>query len=146
MEIYHNWPSELMYQNPWLLWLNKHPKPFDLQLVVFILRGRIDWNLSHSIWVRWGQGKYLPGKYTKGCCMIKSSNRNIWRIIGHLCMEFTGDWWIPLTKASDKELWCILWSVPEQTVGQTIERPVIWDAIMLIMTSLQWAVMRCMIN
>ena len=24
--------------------------------------------------------------------------------------------WIPLTKASDAELWCFLWSVPEQTV------------------------------
>ena len=27
--------------------------------------------------------------------------------------EFTGDRWIPLTKASDAELWCFLWSVPE---------------------------------
>ena len=46
----------------------------------------------------------------------------------------------PLTKASDAELWCILWSVPEQTVEQTIETLVIWDAFALIMTSLlrQW--------
>ena len=29
--------------------------------------------------------------------------------------EFTGDRWIPLTKASDAELWCFLWSVPQQT-------------------------------
>ena len=43
---------------------------------------------------------------------------------------------IPLTKASDEELWCFLWHVPEQTVEQTIETPVIWDAIVLIMTSL----------
>ena len=28
---------------------------------------------------------------------------------------------IPLTKASDAELWCFLWSAPEQTVEQTIE-------------------------
>ena len=27
--------------------------------------------------------------------------------------EFTGHWWIPLTKASDAELWCFLWSAPE---------------------------------
>ena len=27
--------------------------------------------------------------------------------------EFTGHRWIPLTMASDPELWCILWSVPE---------------------------------
>ena len=39
---------------------------------------------------------------------------------------------IPLTKASDAELWCFLWCVPEQT----IERLVIWDAIAATMTSL----------
>ena len=38
-------------------------------------------------------------------------------------------WNIPLTKASDAELWCFLWSVPEQTVYQAIDTPVIWDAI-----------------
>ena len=25
----------------------------------------------------------------------------IFRVTGHLCGEFTGHWWIPLTKASD---------------------------------------------
>ena len=45
-------------------------------------------------------------------------------------------WWIPLTKACDSELWYFLWSVPEQTVEQTIETPMIWDPIALIMTSL----------
>ena len=35
---------------------------------------------------------------------------------GPLCGEFTGHRWIPLTKASDVELWCFLWSTPEQTV------------------------------
>ena len=44
--------------------------------------------------------------------------------------------WIPLTKASDEELWYFLWSASEQTVEQTLEAPVIWDAITLIMTSL----------
>ena len=44
--------------------------------------------------------------------------------------------WIPLTKASKAELWCFLWSAPEHAVEQTIETPVIWDAIALIMTSL----------
>ena len=29
-----------------------------------------------------------------------------------LCGEFTGHRWIPLTKASDGELWCFVWSVP----------------------------------
>ena len=38
----------------------------------------------------------------------------------------------------DAELWCFLWSAPEQTLEQTIETPVIWDALVLIMTSQQW--------
>ena len=67
--------------------------------------------------------------------MMTSSTGNIFRVTGPLWGEFTGDRW-PLTKASDMELWCFLSSVPEQTVEQTIETPVIWDAIALIMTSL----------
>ena len=46
--------------------------------------------------------------------------------------------WILLTKVSDAELLYFLWSAPEQTVEQTIETRVIWDAIVLIMTSLEW--------
>ena len=34
------------------------------------------------------------------------------RVTGHLCGEFTSDRWIPRTKASDAELWCLLWSAP----------------------------------
>ena len=45
-------------------------------------------------------------------------------------------WWISLIKASDAELWCFLWSAPEQTVEQTIGTPAIWDAIAFIMTKL----------
>ena len=48
----------------------------------------------------------------------------------------TGYRWIPLTKTSDAGLWCFLWSAPEQTAGWTIEKPVIWGAMALIMTSL----------
>ena len=43
---------------------------------------------------------------------------------------------IPLTKASDAELWGLLWSASEQTVEQTIGMPVIWETFMLIMMSL----------
>ena len=68
-------------------------------------------------------------------CIIASSNGNIFRY-WLLCGEFTGHPWIPLTKASDAELWSFLWSAPEPTVEQTIETPVIWDAIAVIMTSL----------
>ena len=45
--------------------------------------------------------------------MMTSSNRNIFRVTGHLCGEFTGPRWIPRTKASDAELWCFIWSVSE---------------------------------
>ena len=37
--------------------------------------------------------------------MMMSSNGNIFQITGPLCGEFTSHWWIPLTKASDTELW-----------------------------------------
>ena len=50
-------------------------------------------------------------------------------------MNSSVTWWIPLTKASDAELWNILWPVPEQTAEQTVATPVIWDAIAPIMTS-----------
>ena len=46
-----------------------------------------------------------------------------------------GNPWIPLTKASDAGLWCFLWCATEQTVMQTTERPVIWDAMAIIATS-----------
>ena len=49
-----------------------------------------------------------------------SSNGIIFRVNGPLCREFTGDRWIPLTKASDADIWCFL-----------------WDAIVLIMAWLQ---------
>ena len=47
------------------------------------------------------------------CGMLTSSNGNIFRVTGPLCGEFTGHWWIPLTKANDAELWCFLWSASE---------------------------------
>ena len=55
-----------------------------------------------------------------------------WPFVG----DFTGHWWIPSAKASGAELWYFLWSAPDQTVEQTIETPVIWDAIALIVASL----------
>ena len=37
--------------------------------------------------------------------MMMISNGNIFRVTGLLCGEFTSHRWIPLTKASDAELW-----------------------------------------
>ena len=68
--------------------------------------------------------------------MMTSSNGNISCITGPLWWQSTGHRWIPLTKAKNLELWCFLWSAPEQAVQQAIETPVIWDAIMIIITSL----------
>ena len=65
---------------------------------------------------------------------MMSSNGNIFPVTGPLWGESTSQRWILLTKASNVELWCFLWSVPEQTV----ETPVIWDSIALIMVSLSW--------
>ena len=44
--------------------------------------------------------------------MMTSSNGNIFSVTGPLCREFTGHRWIPLTKASDVEIWCFLCSAP----------------------------------
>ena len=57
---------------------------------------------------------HAPGPDSWGrISMMTSSNGNIFRVIGPLCGEFTGPWWIPSTKASDAELWCFLWSASE---------------------------------
>ena len=45
--------------------------------------------------------------------MMTSSNGNIFRVTGHLCGEFIGPRWIYHTKASDADLWSLLWSAPE---------------------------------
>ena len=65
---------------------------------------------------------------SSGNTMMTSSNENIFRVTGPLWGKSSGHRWIPLTDASDEELWCVLWSAPEQTAEQTIETPVIWEA------------------
>ena len=47
-----------------------------------------------------------------GCPRMTSSNEKMFYVTGPLCGEFTGDRGIPLTKASDAEPWCFLWSAP----------------------------------
>ena len=68
--------------------------------------------------------------------MMTSLNGNIFRVVGPLWVESAGHRWIPLTKASDTELWCFLWSAPGQTVEKIIKKVVIWEAFMLVLTSL----------
>ena len=73
-----------------------------------------------SAWLSFAMGNllYLPESWRCNhpsmAFMMTSSNGNIIRIIGHLCGDFTGHRWIPLTKASDSELWCSFSSAPEK--------------------------------
>ena len=101
-----------------------------------VCKANLCWFLPPLFHGKWsGYAKWLHWLSQNSCQakpwinMMTSSNGNIFRVTGPLWGEFTGDRWIPLTKASDAELWCFIWSAPE---------PVIWDAIALIMTSLQW--------
>ena len=74
--------------------------------------------------------------------MMTSSNGNIFRVTGPLCGDFAGHRWIPITKASDAELWCFLCCSSEQTVEWIINTSMIWDTIALIMTSM--SLVKCM--
>ena len=69
----------------------------------------IVWDPKHRI----QSCTFNPQCYILQLHMMPSSNGNIFRGTGPLCGEFTGHRWIPLTKASDAELWCFLWCAPE---------------------------------
>ena len=50
------------------------------------------------------------------------------RVTGPLCGEFTGHWWIPRTKASEAELWCVFFlrmneRLSKQSWGWWFETP-----------------------
>ena len=90
-------------------------------------------NVTLSL-IGWNRPCVSRGKRYK--TMMTSSSGNIFRVTDPLWGESTGRRWIPLTKATDSELWWFLWSASEQPVVQTIETSVIWDTITLSMTSL----------
>ena len=54
-----------------------------------------------------------------------SWNRNVFRVTGPLCGEFTGHRWIPRTKASDAELccYCLNTRLSKQSWGWWFETP-----------------------
>ena len=56
----------------------------------------------------WSMLRPARGQWYVASIMMTSSNGNIFRVIGPLCGEFTVHRWIPLTKASDAEVWCFL--------------------------------------
>ena len=82
------------------------------------------------------RGASMDAKVSGSVNRMTPSDENMFRVSGHLGGETIGNRWIPLTNTSDLELWCFLWSLPEQTVEQTIETPGIIDAIPLNITSL----------
>ena len=53
---------------------------------------------------------------------MPSSNGNIFRVTGPLCGELNGHRWIPLTNASDTELWCFLWSARDNREAGDLKR------------------------
>ena len=59
-----------------------------------LLSENIFWRVKYDYLIRVKQG----------WVMKTSSNGNIFRVTGPLCVEFTGHRWIPRTKASDAEL------------------------------------------
>ena len=61
-----------------------------------------------------------PSRYL----IMTASYGNIFHVTDPLWGESAGYRWIPLTNASDTELWCFLRCSPEHTVEQTIEMPV----------------------
>ena len=59
---------------------------------------------------------------------MTSSNGNLFRVTGPLCGEITGHRWIPLTKASEAELWfffhlCLNKRLSKQSWGWWFETP-----------------------
>ena len=89
-----------------------------------------------KIWYNATRHSSLSSQICGTIFMMKSSNGNIFRVTGLLWGLFNGHRWIPLTEASDAELWCFLCFAPEHTTAQTTEASVIWDATALIPTSL----------
>ena len=107
----------------WLQWLFKdsmafsatHPHQFISKCIISRNTVPADWWLIAPVGACWDN-------------MMTSSNGNIFRVTGP-CHR-----WIPLTKASDAELRCFLWSAPEQTVrgaGHLRSHRAHYDVIMM---------------
>ena len=86
--------------------------------------------------------------------MMMSSNGNLSRVTGPLCGEFTDHRWIPLTKASDAELWRFLSSVPawingwvnNREAGDLRRHRARYDVIVMIMVCRLYRALTCYLN
>ena len=114
-----------------MAWPRPGDKPLSEPMMVNLLKHRC---VTRPQWVKYDVSLLVLLDCTHA--MMTSSNGNIFRVTGPLLGEPTVLRWIPLTKGSDADLWCFLWSVLKETVEQKIETLVIWDAIEHIMMSL----------
>ena len=69
-------------------------------------------SISRHFYIQ-GHTKHITPYCTGPCYHDDVIKWKHFRVTGPLCGEFTGRRWISLTKASDAELWCFLWSAPE---------------------------------
>ena len=82
------------------------------------------WNFLYDItdfnmeFCQWECPRGTPMCIWKPILMMTSSNVNIFRVTGPLCGEFTGHRWIHLTKASNADHWCFLWSTPKKGLSK----------------------------
>ena len=110
------------YAESVFMWRLRHDHRRRLIIISFSLKGptavkfgRHPGSICHSNFQAWvlmrsyDNLSYQLLKYVPEL-MMTSSNGNNFRVTGPLCGEFIGHRWIPLTKASDAELWCFLWS------------------------------------
>ena len=127
-----NWPVAQIPQCTSLILIMHHFGTEMWHLCTFLLQNGALWDICFN-----HCGIYEMGELE---CLLSATQHFITPWWCHQMETFSMllalcDQWLPHTKASDVELWCFLWSVPEDSVMQTIVRLVIWDAIALIMTS-----------
>ena len=86
-----------------------NPLPWEWLLVT--IKTIAKWPRRQQQYAHWKINWHYP--LTRTQTMMTSSNGIIFCASGPLCGEFSGHWWIPLTNASDAELWCFIWSTPK---------------------------------
>ena len=91
----------------------------DKVMVIIRICNRLCWRCPSALW-HWMPYRFRRtqmqfsslSSWVNILRMMEPSNGNIFRVTGHLWRECTGHRWIPLTDASDAELWCFLWPAP----------------------------------
>ena len=100
--------------------LRRHRAPYEVTVMVLVIGMFVYGCLVRvqrfefiSLWIKslYNNIQRCPIHVSK--LIMTSSNGNIFRVTGPLCGEYTGHRWIPLTKASDADLWSFLWFAPE---------------------------------